>query len=204
MKLSLPLRIAGVLASVALVALVAIEEFAWRKERARLKDEISAAQKLVQEADARQQQRDLELHDALRRIAQRKESVRTPEQVIRELPGDLPLPVPIRLLPGNPSEKFGGPADSLPGSSPSQSVAVLPAEDLKPLFDFVQDCKACQTERNTLRRDLADEQVKTASLTRERDSALKLAKGGGFWRRAARAAKWFGLGALAGAAAAHH
>jgi hypothetical protein len=215
MNVPISLRIAGAVAVVALAAFVFVEERAWRQERARLNEQIASAQKQVQEAGARQQQRDTELHDALRQFAQRKQTVRTPEQVIRELPRDLPLPSPIQLLPGSPSDKLERPSGENgvpPGQSPSPSnlpsrpVAVLPAEDLKPLFDFVQDCKACQAERDTLRHDLADEQAKTASLGRERDAALKLAKGGGFWRRTARAAKWFGLGALVGAAAAaaHH
>jgi hypothetical protein len=213
MKIPLLLRIAGVLMFVALAAFVVIEHRAWQQERGQLKEQIAAAQKQVQDAGARQQQRDAELHDALSKFVQRKASVRTPEQIIRELPQDLPLPVPIQLLPGNPSgnqgrepSAVGAPAGLPPSQSPSQPGAFLPAEDLKPLFDFVQDCKACQTERDTLRHDLADEQAKTASLAHERDAALKLAKGGGFWRRTARAAKWFGIGVLVGAAAAaaHH
>src|SRR5713101_2390010 len=195
MKLTLPIRVAGVFVIVALAAFVVIEHRAWQQERAQLKEHIAAAQKQVQDAGARQQQRDAELHEALSKFAQRKASVRTPEQVIRELPQDLPLPAPIQLLPGNPSGNPGsGPtavgasAGFPPSQAPSQPVAVLPAEDLKPLFDFVQDCKACQTERDTLRQDLADEQAKTASLAHERDAALQLAKGGGFWRRTARAA----------------
>jgi len=198
MKLAIPLRIAGIVAAVAVVAFLVVEERAWREERARLRDEIAAAQKQVQEATARQQERDAQLADALRQIARRKEAVRTPEQVVRELPHDLPLPEPIRLVPAPPEP---GKPDGKPGA-PSQPVAILPAEDLKPLFDFVQDCKACQTERDALRKNLADEQAKGASMTRERDAAVKLARGGGFWRRSARAAKWFGLGALAGGAAA--
>ena len=47
--------------------------------------------------------------------------------------------------------------------------------------------------------DLADEKSKTATLTKERNDAVRLAKGGRARRRVARAAKWFLLGAAAGA-----
>lgn len=205
MKIPFTLRVAGILAVIALVAFLVFEERGWRQERARLKDEIAAAQKLVQGADARQKQRDLELGDTLRQIAQKKASVRTPQQIVRELPLDLPLPVPIQL----PAAVTGDAAPTSPGASgasTAQPMASLPVADLKPLYDFVQDCKSCQAERETARRDLTDERAKSAALAHERDAALKLARGGSFWQRTGRAAKWFGLGVLAGAAAAaaHH
>jgi hypothetical protein len=205
MKTSLLFRVAGILVFIALVAFLVFEARAWRQERARLKDEISAAQKLVQDAEARQKQRDLELGDTLRQIAQKKASVRTPQQIVRELPTDLPLPFPIQLPPAVPGDVHA----STPGASgagTAQPMAGLPVADLKPLYDFVQDCKSCQAERKTVRRDLTDEQAKSAALAHERDAALKLARGGSFWQRTGRAAKWFGLGVLAGAAAAaaHH
>jgi hypothetical protein len=205
MKLSLSIRIAGVLAVIALVAFLVFEERGWRQERARLKDEITAAQKLVQDADARQKQRDLELGDTLRQIAQNKASVRTPQQILRELPLDLPLPVPIQLPAAAPEDAHTS-SPGASGTATAQPMASLPVADLKPLYDFVQDCKSCQAERDTVRRDLTDEKAKSAALAHERDAALKLARGGSFWQRTGRAAKWFGLGVLAGAAAAaaHH
>jgi hypothetical protein len=39
-------------------------------------------------------------------------------------------------------------------------------------------------------------------LTRERDDAVRIARGGNAWRRIGRAAKWFLIGAAAGAIAA--
>ena len=104
--------------------------------------------------------------------------------------------------PATPAE--AGSESSAPGAAQAGAnrSAQLPVEDLKPLFDFVQDCKACRAELAGVRGNLADEQAKTAALTRERDAALRLARGGGFWRRVGRAAKWFALGAAAGAVAA--
>jgi len=50
--------------------------------------------------------------------------------------------------------------------------------------------------------DLTDEKTKTAALSKERDHALQIARGGSPFRRIARAAKWFLIGAAAGAIAA--
>jgi hypothetical protein len=77
----------------------------------------------------------------------------------------------------------------------------LPLEDLKPLYDFASDCKACQVKLTAAQGDLKDEQTKTAMVTRERDDALRVARGGSVWHRLAVAAKWFALGAAAGAVA---
>jgi hypothetical protein len=81
--------------------------------------------------------------------------------------------------------------------------ALIPAEDLKPLYDFALDCKACQAKLAAAQGDISDEKTKTAALTRERDDALRIARGGTVWRRIVRAAKWFAIGAAAGAVAAH-
>jgi len=73
---------------------------------------------------------------------------------------------------------------------------------LKPLYDFAIDCKSCQARLAVAQNDLADERQKTVALAKERDDALRIAKGGSAWRRVARGAKWFIIGAAAGALAA--
>jgi hypothetical protein len=64
------------------------------------------------------------------------------------------------------------------------------------------DCKACQTKLTAAQADLTDEKTKTATLTKERNEAVRAAKGGSVLRRVTRAAKWFAIGAAAGAIAA--
>jgi len=80
-------------------------------------------------------------------------------------------------------------------------VAQIPAADLKPLFDYVQDCRACQAELAAAKQSAADDAAKIAALQRERDAAATAAKGGTFWRRLRRNAMWFAVGAAAGYAA---
>jgi hypothetical protein len=86
--------------------------------------------------------------------------------------------------------------------APSAPNAVIPAADLKPLYDFALDCKACQAKLAAAQSDLADEKTKSAALAKQRDAAVTAAKGGTALHRIARAAKWFLLGAAAGAVAA--
>jgi hypothetical protein len=84
---------------------------------------------------------------------------------------------------------------------PDAPSAQIPSADLKPLFDYVQDCRACQAQLAAAKLNSADDATKLAAVTRERDAALTAAKGGTFWQRLRRNALWFAVGAGAGAVA---
>jgi hypothetical protein len=113
-----------------------------------------------------------------------------PQQIVNAQPTAAQSNLPNNL-PSNPLPKTGQSGD-----------AILPASDLKPLYDFALDCKACQAKLTASQADLSDEKTKSAALTKERDAAIRAAKGGSALRRIARAAKWFAIGAAAGAIAA--
>jgi hypothetical protein len=81
-------------------------------------------------------------------------------------------------------------------------MAQLPASDLKPLYDYVQDCRTCQVQLAASNLNSAGDATKIAALTRERHAAVTAAKGGSFWRRPRRNALWFVVGAASGYAAA--
>ena len=169
--------------------------FSWRtdrRDRSQLESELAATKQLLAAADARQHDRDNQLAQTLATLAAEKRTIVTPTQIVRELPTQISLPSPIVLES----------APASPNSPSPQTNAVIPAEDLKPLYDFTIDCKACQAKLVTAQSDLTDERQKTAALTHERDDALRIARGGSTWRRIARAAKWFLIGAAAGAVAA--
>jgi len=88
-----------------------------------------------------------------------------------------------------------------PADLPSAPIAQIPAADLKPLYDFVQDCRACQAQLASAKLDAADNAAKTTALTRERDAAITAAKGGTFLQRLRRNVLWFAVGAAGGAVA---
>ncbi len=206
------LKISALLAAVVL-CLVFLE--AWRadqRDRAQLNAELAATKQLLAAADARQHHRDSQLAQTLAALAAEKRTIVTPAQIVRELPREIPLPAPIALQTLPTASPGAGPASTgQPPASPesrasklepAQTNAVIPSEDLKPLYDFTLDCKACQARLAAAQADLADERQKTAALTQERDHALQIAHGGSVRRRIARAAKWFVIGAAAGAIAA--
>jgi len=180
--------------------------FAWRgaqHEQAQLKEAVQAAQKALADADARQQSRNAELGQMLAQLNAKKSSVQSPAQIVKTLPDVLPLPIPLTLAAqpagvGLPATQGGS---KQPVEPPNPKVQ-LPAEDLKPLYDFAVDCRECQAQLAAAQGNLKDEQTKTQALSRERDAALQAARGGSLLRRVARAAKWLVIGAAAGAVAA--
>jgi len=177
---------------------------------------LAATKQLLAAADSRQHDRDAQLAQTLAAIAAEKRTVVTPDQIARELSRNLALPAPITLppehAPAEPASSIGvtpsfaaNAREGLPAADPGTAStstsggAIIPRADLKPLYDFSLDCQACQAKLAAAQSDLSDERTKTAALTKERDDALRIAKGGSAWRRIGRAAKWFILGAAAGA-----
>ncbi|HET7107809.1 MAG TPA: hypothetical protein VFI38_13445 [Candidatus Acidoferrum sp.] len=200
------MKIWSKVAAVVVVAVLAESVFvAWRdarKQQAALQSELKTTQQALAEATARQASRDAAVNDLVAGLKQKEVAIQKPAQVVAALPEVLPLPAPITIVPERPASESGpyNPSDSAPdGILPKVN---FPAADLKPLYDFAVECKACQAKLGAAQADLADEKVKTRALGRERDDALRAAKGGSLLRRIARAAKWFAIGAAAGAIAA--
>jgi septal ring factor EnvC (AmiA/AmiB activator) len=198
------LELAAIL--VAVILCIALVE-AWRADRHdrdQLAAELTATKQLVAAADARQHDRDAQLAQTLASLAAEKRTVVTPAQIVHDLPREIPLPAPLVLQtsPTPSSQHLSGAKSSSATTNPSQAQIIIPAEDLKPLHDFTLDCQACQAKLTAAQGDLADEKSKSSALTKERDQTLKIARGGSAWRRIARAAKWFAIGAAAGAVAA--
>jgi hypothetical protein len=200
------IKVAGVVVVTVLAASVFFARRDARREQAALQTELKTTQQALAEATARQATRDAAVNDMVAGLKKKEAAVQKPAQVVAALPEVLPLPAPITIETEQPRPASegghykGGSQDRVPdGISPKVN---FPAEDLKPLYDFATDCKACQARLVATQADLADEKEKTQALGRERDDALRAAKGGSVLRRIARAAKWFAIGAAAGAIAA--
>ena len=195
-------------AIVVVAVLAACVFVAWRdarQEQAALQAELKTTQKALADATARQASRDATVNDLVAGLKKKEAAVQKPAQVVAALPDVITLPVPITIEPELPAPQkqpgapYKGAGDVPEGVQPKVN---LPAEDLKALYDFAADCKACQARLGAAQADLADEKVKSQALGRERDDALRAAKGGSVLRRVTRAAKWFAIGAAAGAIAA--
>lgn len=172
---------------------------AWRSARhdsQQLAATLAAQNTIIQQAGDRQKQRDSQLASALAAIQSQKRAVRTPQQAAAQLPSILPdLPLPVSIHDPDLT------APLPPGETPAATVSI-PQPDLVPLYDALQDCRACAVQNDSLKKDLSDEKLRSASLQQERDAAMAAACGGTFLVRLKRAAKWFAIGLAAGAAAA--
>jgi type II secretory pathway pseudopilin PulG len=207
------IRIAAAL--IIVIALLAIY-FAWRAEirsRAELAAEVNAAKQAMTAVEERQQARDAKLADTLAAIAAEKRTVQSPAQIVKDLPNQIPLPVPIVIQNIPSSQPTGSKTQGMaPGTNQPSGVTsdkpspvsndstkvqgVIAGPDLKPLYDFALDCKTCQAKLSAAQSDLTDEKGKSTILIKERDHALRLARGGSIWQRVGHATKWILIGAL--------
>jgi hypothetical protein len=199
--MSRTLHIVAIAAALLAAAFIADAWLTARKSSAQLRATLASQNTLLEHAAAREQQRNTQLAAALAEIAAEKKRVLTPQQAAEAIPSVLPpLPLPVRIQIPDLTESPKG-RDTAPAS------VSIPQSDLKPLYDSLQDCRACALERDATKKDLADEQTRVAALTRERDAAVAAAHGGNFWARLKHATKWFVIGVAAGAAATaatHH
>lgn len=172
---------------------------AWRSARhdsSQLTATLASQKTAMEQAAEHERQRDAQLSAALATIAAQKIEIRTPQQAASAIPSVLPpLPLPVSIH-----------FPSLSASSNAQenlpAQISIPQADLKPLYDSLQDCRATTLESDAAKKDLADQKAQTAALLRERDAAVAAARGGTFWVRLKREAKWFAIGIAVGAAAA--
>lgn len=185
----------AIAAGLALLAFVAFGFRVWQQQhddQVKMQGTLESQKTVIAAAERREQDRSEQLRVTLEQFAAQKRAVTTPGQVIRALPDLLPpLPVPLEMVAAPVS----------PGGAPQPPSLHIPPEDLKPLYDLVLDCRACQAERESMRKDLDDEHTKQDALSKERDAAVKAARGGSLWTRSKRAAKWVGIGIIIGLAA---
>jgi hypothetical protein len=184
----------AVIAALALLALLAGRSWLAAHDAAiHLAATLKAQEQVLTEANQRQRERDASLAAALAQINAAKRRVNTPAQAAAAIPDALPpLPQPLELQLPPPT----------PGLPDPPAVATVPQADLKPIYDYLQDCRACQISLAATRENLTDERAKLSAVTTERDAAIQAARGGTTWQRLKRNAKWFALGAAASAAAA--
>lgn len=191
------LEIAGGILALMVVGIIGGSWLGAREEGIRLKATLDAQNSVIADAGKREAERESALRDSLSQLEDLKKRTQSPQEVIRQFPAVLPLPQPITLnLPAALAQGDLAKAGVQPGQT-----ATIPAEDLKPLFDFAATCKECQAKNQVLEQDAVDDAVKIAALTKERDAAVTAAKGGSKWRRFKSAAKWVIIGAAAGALA---
>jgi hypothetical protein len=191
------LHIIVLCSAVVAAALLADAWLSARHDSQQLSATLAAQKTQLQAAADREQQRDAQLAAALDAIHAQMRAVRTPQQAAKEIPSVLP-PLPLPVAIHFPALSAPMP----PGENPAPATISVPQPDLQPLYTDLQNCRAAALESEAAQKDLSDEKARSASLLRERDAALAAAHGGTFLTRLKRSAKWFVIGAAAGAAAA--
>jgi hypothetical protein len=181
------------LAAFCLAAIVVRSRNASRQAASEMRLAFSMQKTVLDQANKRERQRDTLLSKNLAQISQAKRAAKKPSDIVKRLPAafpPLPRPLSVSLAPRGPD------------AAEAPSIITVPQPDLKPLFDRLEDCLACQEQLAAAQQDLRDERAKVAALAIERDSAVKAARGGGFWIRLRAGAKWFAIGGAVGALAA--
>lgn len=128
-------------------------------------------------------------------MEQLKKQTRTPQQIVREIPKLITLPVPpeesgVRSRESDKVVDSRPPTpDAFPESPQAQPAGIyFPPQDAKPLFDRLADCKAMESQLSACQQNYRD-------MKQERDLAVKARKGS-FWQRA----KQIGIGIAIGGA----
>lgn len=192
------LRILAAIATLTAACLGIMVARAWKASRQSAGDMrvvFRAQAPAFEQARRDELQRDRALSKNLAAISRAKRAVKKPADIAKRLPAAFP-PLPHPLAVSLP------PRASLPDAPEAPAIITVPQSDLQPLFDRLEDCRACQERLATAQQDLQDERAKVSALTIERDAALKAARGGGFWSRIRSEAKWFAIGGAMGALAA--
>jgi hypothetical protein len=142
-------------------------------------------------------QSELVVRDLKERVAaleQVKAQAVTPAQIVREIPTFLPqtLPAPVTTV------TTPAPAGAAPGTPPTITGMQIPAADMRPLFDELITCKECSEKLTGAQMQTSIDEDKITSLTKERDAAVKAAKGGSVWTRVKHSAETIVISAAAG------
>jgi hypothetical protein len=169
--------------------------YGWMQEHdARLKAEAQTGQQQKQIDGLKQQQTDAQntLNEKLTALEKSRQMPATATQVVSDastLLPNLPVPLQVQTAPKNPS---------LPDAPATQTV-IIPEADFKSIRDAQVTCEENAAKLATC-QTLDGESKQQLQLTeRQRDEWKTAAKGGSIWHRALGAAKWFAIGAGAGA-----
>jgi len=197
------LLLAIAIPSILLAGFLVFAGYGWMQEHnARLKAEAQTGEQQKQIDGLKQQQAEAQnaLNEKLTALERSRQTPATATQLVTDasaLLPNLPVPLQVQAAPRNPA---------LPDAPATQNV-VIPQADFKSIRDAQITCEentaklaTCQTLGNESKQQL---QI----VEQQRDEWKNAAKGGSIWHRALGAAKWFAVGAGAGAglyATTHH
>jgi preprotein translocase subunit Sss1 len=179
------------IALIAALIIAAVTGYSWLKAH-------DAWMRFQIESQSKDQQitlRDKQADADRQAIEQLKKQAQTPQQIVREIPQVISLPLPPEEsgsrspAPGNGANSRLPTPPSLPDAPQAQQTGIFfPSADAKPLFDRLADCKTMESQLSACQQNYLD-------MKKERDLAAK-ARSGSFWQRA----KQMGIGIAIGGA----
>jgi hypothetical protein len=142
--------------------------------------------------------RDAQYQSQLQTLDTKFSHAATPDQLAQLATQLLGLKEPIRLVTPPASDGNAHPAP----------VAQVPQIDFPQAKAYLSDCESCKLDRAKLQADAADReaqaklaQTQIDSLKKENGNLQTALKGGSWWLRTKRAAKWLAIGGALGAGA---
>ncbi len=195
-KLSTKLEIILGLALILILGFVWYVHEGYAVDRARAEERIAALETQKHQSDEQIKTATEQLREVLKQLDQVKQRVQTPTQVIREIPQYInqPLPQPITYTLPEPTKE---------NPHPEPVSANVPAADLKPIFDSLVEGKQCKEELNVCQGTVQLKETQIVATEKQLAEEKKIAKGGGFFNRLGRAAKYVGIGIAVGFGIAH-
>jgi hypothetical protein len=160
-----------------LVGVIAFTLFEWHASRVALSDMKTSIAKIESARASASQATNI----AVQAVLKAAKDAKNPAQKVDTISKLAALPTPITLEP------------IAPGAL-TPPAAIVPASDIQPLLTFTAECVTCKLK-------LANDDQQIKQLTQERDIAVKTAKGGSFWQRTRKIAKYVGIGIVVGVAA---
>ncbi len=189
--------------AVLLAGFLVFAGYGWLHEHdARVKAEAQTGQQQKQIDGLKQEQVDTQnvLTEKLASLEKERQAPATATQLVSDastlLPG-LPAPLQVQTAPKDPK---------LPDAPPTQTV-VIPEADFKSIQDAQVSCEENAAKLAACQTDGAESKQQLQLTEQQRDEWKTAAKGGSMWHRSLGAAKWFAVGAGAGAglyAVTHH
>jgi hypothetical protein len=185
-------------------ALIALGTYEWLQEhnaQRKTTAQTATQQKTIDQAKADAVTVQSNLAAQLKTLEAQRQQPATAQRIVTETSKLIPnLPKPIEIQTVTKPATTSG--DGKQTDAPAQQI-VIPSEDFSAVQKAEIDCQEDAAKLDACTKTAADTATELKATTAQRDEWKQTAKGGTWWHRTVTAAKWVGIGAVAGAAAGY-
>lgn len=181
--------------SLALFTVLMFVGYSWLKEHdahLTLAAQTQANNDAIATIQEKDNEREKFLESAVADLSRLQDHTKTTAQVVAALPQVITVPSPVRQVTQQEA-----------AASPSLNVndVVIPAMDVKPLFDAQVACKKCALENASLKDEVTNLTAMSTIKDKQHAEDVQALKGGTKMQRFKTAAKWTALGGVVGVVA---